>query len=224
MKKIIFSIISLSALLLSCGKDNYKEPTAVIEGKVSYNGASVGVRGTNEVIQLQLYQDGYQLKGHIPVYVKQDGSFSAKVFDGKYKLVARSNNGPWLNASSDTLVVDVKTKATVNYEVTPYFTIGNADIKLGSNKSIQANFVINKVVPAANVQYYSLIISRTAFVDDAVNVWRKEYPYSQQNTITLAEDLSSLAQMNDNSPLYARVGVRSNLSEQSVYSEVIKIK
>lgn len=223
MKNIFVLTISLATLLVGCGKDNYNEPTSIIEGKVTYNGNNIGVRGTNEVVQLQLYQDGYQLKGHIPVYVKQDGSFSATLFDGKYKLVARSNNGPWVDASVDTIVVDLKGKTQVTYPVTPYFTVENVELVLNHNKSLKANFNINKIVSTANVRYCSLIVNRTAFVDDAINIWRKEYSFTQ-NSVSLLEDLSSLAQIEGNGPLYARIGVRSNLSEQSIYSEVIKIK
>jgi len=223
MKKLLIITTALSILLFGCGKDNYEEPTSVIRGKVTYNGTPIGVRGTGEVIQLQLYQDGYQLKAHIPVYVGQDGSFSAKVFDGQYKLVASNNNGPWVNAATDTVIVNLNGTAEVNYEVTPYFTIENLDLTLGTDKRIAANFNINKVVPTANVQYYSLIVNRTAFVDDVINIWRKEYT-GTQTAISLSEDLSGLAEINGSGPLYARVGVRSTLTEQPIYSEVIKIK
>ncbi|MCI0920915.1 DUF3823 domain-containing protein [Sphingobacterium rhinopitheci] len=223
MKKILIITTLLSVLLVGCGKDNYDEPTSVIRGKVTYNGKAIGVRGTAEVIQLQLYQDGYQLKDHIPVYVGQDGSFSAKVFDGQYKLVARSNNGPWVNASQDTVIINLKGNTEVNYEVTPYFTIDNVAIALNADKNISANFTINKVVQSATVRYYSLIVNKTAFVDDAINIWRKEYT-DPNLSVSLSEDLSSLNQINTNGPLFARVGVRSNLSEQPIYSEVVKIK
>lgn len=223
MQKILIITTIVSVLLLGCGKDNYEKPTSIIRGKVTYNGKAIGVRGTAEVIQLQLYQDGYQLKDRIPVHVGQDGSFSAKVFDGQYKLVARNNNGPWIDASQDTLVIDLKGIADVNYEVTPYFTIENVALSLNTDKKLTANFTINKVVQTAELRYYSLLVNRTAFVDDVVNIWRKEY-YSASLSVSLSEDLSSLKDIKSTGVLFARVGVRSNLTEQPIYSEIIRIE
>lgn len=61
MKKIrtIFSLLSLSLLAISCGLDNYDEPESFLEGKITYKGKQLGLKGTNGGIQLQLYQDGY---------------------------------------------------------------------------------------------------------------------------------------------------------------------
>ena len=61
MKKIgtIFSLLSLSLLAVSCGLDNYDEPESFLEGKITYEGKQLGLKGTNGGIQLQLYQDGY---------------------------------------------------------------------------------------------------------------------------------------------------------------------
>ena len=72
----------LSLLFIACGKDNYDEPTSTISGTVSYKGKPIGVRGTGEVVKLQLYQEGFQLKAPVQVYVGQDGSFKVKIFDG----------------------------------------------------------------------------------------------------------------------------------------------
>ncbi len=83
----ILSIIIIVFAMSSCGLDNYDAPKSQLRGKITYNGESVGLRGTGEAVQLQLYQDGYQLRDHISVYVGQDGAFEALLFDGEYKLV-----------------------------------------------------------------------------------------------------------------------------------------
>ena len=49
MKKIgtIFSLLSLSLLAVSCGLDNYDEPESFLEGKITYEGKQLGLKGTN---------------------------------------------------------------------------------------------------------------------------------------------------------------------------------
>lgn len=47
MKKIrtIFSLLSLSLLAISCGLDNYDEPESFLEGKITYKGKQLGLKG-----------------------------------------------------------------------------------------------------------------------------------------------------------------------------------
>jgi hypothetical protein len=222
MKNILIIMTVLSLLFSACGKDNYDQPTSTISGQVSYKGKPIGVRGTGEVVKLQLYQEGFELNAPVQVYVGQDGSFKSKIFDGKYKLIATNNNGPWLN-STDTVRFELKGSTTVNYEVTPYYTIDNVKLSLDANQKLASSFTINKVFDNASVDYYMLLVSRTAFVDDATNIFRKDYKDGKTD-INLSEDLSQLKEVSGSGPLFARVGVRANAGDQAVYSEIIKIK
>lgn len=220
MKNII-GLIFLFLMIFGCGKDNYEEPQSTISGNITFNGAPLNLKGTAQSIQLQLYQPGYQFNAHIPVYVTQDGSFKAKVFDGNYKLIARNNNGPWVNAT-DTMYVDLKGSANINYEVNPYFLINSASLTLSSDNKLTGNFTIIKNVNSANLQYYSVLVSKTSFVDDVSNFYRKDYSsYSNSNVL---EDLSQNEQLKSAPVLFARIGVRAEGADQAIYSEVIKIK
>lgn len=222
MKNILIIITVLSLLFAACGKDNYDKPTSIISGQVSYKGKPIGVRGTGEVVKLQLYQEGFELNAPVQVYVGQDGSFKSKIFDGKYKLIATNNNGPWLN-STDTVRFELNGSTTVNYEVTPYYTIDNVKLSLDATQKLSSSFTINKVFDNASVNYYMLLVSRTAFVDDATNIFRKDYQ-DGKTEINLSEDLSQLKEVSGSGPLFARVGVRANAGDQAVYSEIVKIK
>ena len=97
-------MLLLPVMPSSCGLDNYDAPESLLQGKIVYQGRPLGLRSTSGAIQLQLYQDGYAKRDPIPVYVNQEGEFSAKLFEGDYKLVTRDGNGPWVN-SRDTLEV-----------------------------------------------------------------------------------------------------------------------
>src|SRR3546814_332583 len=143
MKKYL-NMLLLPAIVAvsSCGLDNYDAPESKMVGRVVHNGEPVGVRGTGEAVQLQLYQDGYELRDPIPVYVNQDGSFEAKLFDGEYKLVTRNNNGPWVN-DRDTTVVNVKGTANVDIEVTQFYTLSNVQLSL-SGSNANASFQLDR--------------------------------------------------------------------------------
>ena len=102
MKKIIPFFIMICCLLAvsSCSYDNFEEPKATLAGKAIYDGEAVGVRSGSS--EFALFQDGYALKGSIPVYIAQDGSYSVSLFNGDYKLV-RMGNAPWERPSNDTI-------------------------------------------------------------------------------------------------------------------------
>ena len=67
----------------------------------------MNLRGTGEAVQLQLYQDGYEKNDPISVFVGQDGTFSALLFDGEYRLTTRDGNGPWVN-NHESVTVNLK--------------------------------------------------------------------------------------------------------------------
>lgn len=206
----------------ACGLDNYDAPQSELHGKVTYNGQTLGLRGTGEAIQLQLYQDGYELRDNIPVYVGQDGTFKALLFDGEYKLVTRNQNGPWVN-SRDTTIINVKGSTTIDVGVTPYFTISNANISL-SGSVLSSTFTVNKVVQTENIDYVMLLVSKTHFVDDVAYIGRQDFRGLEAGALNLSMDLSENQEFATAKALYARVGVRTAGADQAIYSEVIKIK
>src|SRR5690606_36045642 len=85
-------------LLAGCdnifGLDNYDEPDSMLSGRVVYNGQPVNVRTGG--IELELWEPGFELETKIPVYVSQEGEYSAALFAGNYKLNAIRGQGPWV--------------------------------------------------------------------------------------------------------------------------------
>lgn len=215
---LLLSIIVFTA----CGLDNYDAPQSVLSGKITYNGQTLGLRGTGEAVQLQLYQDGYQLRDNIPVYVGQDGTFKALLFDGQYKLVTRNQNGPWVN-SRDTTTINLKGSTSINVEVTPYFTISNSNITLSGNQ-VSGTFNVNRIVETANIDYAILLVSKTNFVDDVSYIARQNLNRPQPGALSISMDLSGNQEFAKAKALYARVGVRTIGADQAIYSEVIKLK
>ena len=196
------ALLSSVIVVSSCGLDNYDAPESKIVGRVVYNGQPVGVRGTGEAVQLQIFQDGYELRNPVPVYVTQDGTFEATLFDGEYKLVTRNNNGPWVN-TRDTTVVNVRGTANVDIEVTPLFALSNVALTLSGN-NVNAAFQINQVTAGWNIDYAMILVGRTIFVDDVSYTARLDLR-DLETGVSLTEqfDLSNNNDFNRGQPLYA---------------------
>lgn len=217
-----FVIIVGTVIFTACGFDNYDEPQSTLQGRITYEGEALGLRGTGEAVQLQLYQDGYDLRDHITVYVTQDGTFQALLFDGEYKLVTRSQNGPWVN-TRDTVVINLRGSTSVELEVTPYFTISNESFTL-SGSVFNADFTVNQIVESAEIEYVSLLISNTAFVDDVSNIARLDFQGEDSGTLSLSMDMSDNNSFASAKYLYARVGVRAVGADQAIYSQIVQLK
>ncbi len=224
MKRIlnILSIGLFLALITGCGKDNYDEPNAFLTGKIVYNGETLQLRGTGEAVQLQLYQDGFAKKDPIAVYIGQDGTFSAKLFNGEYKLVTRDNNGPWIN-TRDTTIVNVNGSTNIELNVTPYFTISDAQISIASNM-MNVSFTINQIVSSAKINRVILILSKTQFADDINYVFRKDISDVSPGFVNLSADFSDNRDVTDAKALFGRVAVYTDGVDQAIYSSVIKLK
>lgn len=220
--RYIFLIMMAAFVLTSCGLDNYDAPQSRLHGRITYNGETLGLRGTGEAVRLQLYQDGYELRDNIQVFVGQDGTFEAMLFDGEYKLVTRNQNGPWVN-TRDTIVVNLKGSAEVEVKVTPFFTISNETITLNGSV-LNASFNVNKIVSTANIDYVTLLVSKTSFVDDATNIARKDFKDQQAGALNLSMDMSGNANFAAAKALFARVGVRTVGADQAIYSDIVRLK
>lgn len=223
--KILFNIISfvlLPVLFSGCGKDNYDAPESTLTGQITYNGEAVRVRGTGEAVRLQLFQDGWQKHDPIDVFVGQDGAFSAKLFDGEYKMVTRDGNGPWVN-SRDTMVINLNGSTHIELKVTPFFTISGEQISV-SGSSMKASFTIHQVVPAAKINKVMLVLSKTQFADDVNNIFRKDITDVSAGSVNLEADLSGNKEVDNAKSLYGRVGVLPAGADQAVYSAVVKLK
>lgn len=218
----IISVVMLLTLLSSCGFDNFDAPTSTLVGKVTYNGTPLNIRGTGEAVRLQLFQDGFDKRDAIEMFVGQDGTFSAKLFDGQYKMVTRDGNGPWVN-SRDTTIVNVKGTTEVSLEVTPFFTISGENIAV-SGSAMNASFTVNQIVSTAEINKAMLILSKTQFADDVNNIFRKDFTEVAAGVVTLSADISGNNEITNAKALYGRVGIYTKGADQAIYSPTIKLK
>lgn len=216
-----FTLLLALASLAGCKYDNQDPPKSFITGKVVYNGQPIEVRSNN--VRLELWQPGYALFQKVDIHVAQDGTFSANVFDGDYKITRLRGNGPWVD-QADTISVQVRGNATVEVPVTPFFLVKNPDLKKSGN-SIEATFSVEKVHANAALEAVNLYLSNTVIVDQNNNTKSARLA---ANAVDLSQPIKILAGIpvptgGARSYIYARIGVKTVGAAEQIYSSPVKI-
>lgn len=231
MKVKLFSYITvlLAVVMAGCEYDNYEPPKSTLTGRVVYNNQLVGVR--SNAVRLELRQPGpdFPLWKTTPINVNvaQDGTFSAVLFDGNYKLTRVRGNGPWVD-QTDTINVEVRGSAIVDVPVDPFFVIKNEQIKKGST-SIDATFNLQQVNTSRQLERVNLYISSTNIVDannQRASAQKVASAITSLNEpVTLRVTLSSLpAAVAGKDFVFARVGVKTLGIQELAYSAPVKIQ
>lgn len=239
---VMSRFLSLTTLALlctffiaACDYDNFDPPNSTLEGAMVYEGEQVRVSHGLEA--LELWEPGYELDDDIAVYLSQDGTFSSKLFDGEYKLVRQEGGGPW-RTNTDTVRIEVDGSnvrvtdgnASVNNDrlevpVQPFFTVENEDIQR-SGSTISANFGVSQEVSSATLQTVGLYVATSRLVDqtgsgsDAVATMSAS-EVSDMSNISLEVDASDLE---NESSLFARVGVKAEESQWFLFSNVVELE
>lgn len=220
MKKQLYVFAAFLLTLSACEYDNYEPPTSELTGRLVYQGEQVGVRHDIDVIQL--YEPGWDNFAPINVTVNQDGTFSSLLFDGSYKLVLINGNGPWLN-QPDTIDIQVKGSQTIDVPVDPFFMIRNETIELNGS-TLTANFTLDHVVEDRELEFVSLFIGETRFVDNRFKKGEEKLAAGNiedlNEPITLSMDLSGV----NKDFVFARIGVKAKGSSELHFSQVKKIE
>jgi hypothetical protein len=216
-------------VIAGCEYDNYEPPKATLTGQVVYNGQPIGVR--SNAVRLELRQPGPEFPlwrvTPINVNIAQDGTFSAVVFDGNYKLTRVRGNGPWVD-QTDTVNVEVRGSTVVEVPVNPFFVLKNEQIQKG-NTSIDATFNLQHVNTTRQLERVNLYISTTNIVDannQRANAQKVASAITNLNQpVTLSVNISSLpADVAGRSYVFARVGVKTVGIQELAYSAPVKIQ
>lgn len=224
MKTRIFFYLAVSVAILmtGCELDNFEEPSSELNGQILYDGSPIGVKD-NEV-ELELWQDGYELSQDIPVYVAQDGSFSATLFDGDYQLVLRQDNGPWVD-NSDSITVNLEGSAEVDVHVEPFYIINKESINY-NNGSVEASFTVEQINDSRDLEFVGLYIGMTNIVDQVYNEANTTEAGDQitfGDTVNLAVDLSNNS-LENRENVYVRVGLKVVGKPDLLFSQIENIE
>lgn len=220
MKKYILTLLSFAFIMTGCGLDNYDGPKSMLTGKVTYNGQPIYL--SHGTISMNLYQDGYVKNGPIPVYLDKDGSFSALLFDGDYRLQTAAGAAPWADAGEE-MRITVKGNTTHNIEVTPFFMISDVAIALNGSE-VKALCNVEKIAGGKTARQIFLCVNNTPFVSDySYNclLRKNQMPVSIGGN-SLSLDISEI--LDYNKSLYARIGIQISGISECIYSETIQIK
>jgi hypothetical protein len=212
----------LCILMNGCKKDNFEKPSSILSGKVVYNKEALGVRSNG--VQLELWQHGFQLFSKIPVHVAQDGTFSASLFDGNYKLVRLPGNGPWVN-NTDSIDITVNGGTTVEVPVQPYFIIKNATAgKAGT--SVTATFTIERVDNSQPLESATLYVGKTNIVDAVNNLGAAGLSADEIGDIAspVTINVTIPAALSGEPFFFARIGVKTAGVAEQIYTQPIKIE
>ena len=220
MKNISYIILFSLIALFSCKKDNYEEPTSRLSGRVIFQNQPVGVR--SDGVQLELWQRGYALFTKIPVYVAQDGTFSATLFDGDYKLVRLRGNGPWID-NTDSISVKVNGNTQVDVPVVPHFNLNNVSFSKSGN-TVTATFTVQQVTAASQLERVNIYLGTTMIVDNtrqdvSAEKVAADVVIGQPGTISVTIP-AALASRNF---MYARVAVKTNGVGEALFSAPYRI-
>jgi transcription elongation factor Elf1 len=232
MKNFAITLLAgLGLLAAGCAKDNITPPTSQLTGRITYQNQPLNVRGSGNV-QLELWQRGEYFRNKIQVFVAQDGTYSADLFDGDYKLTRLRDNGPWQN-NTDSISVTVKGNTVVDVPVQPYFTVGSTTFAKANNV-VTASCKVNQVSTARAIESVSLFINYTQFVDNSNVVGQTQAEQTANTGATLSG--AALANLGNNlnlsfivpaaargKVLYARVGVKTQGVGEMIYSPVQQI-
>jgi hypothetical protein len=217
----ILGLFALATVLSACEKDNRAEPKSVLKGRVVFNGEPVGVRSNG--VQLEIWQRGYQLFTKIPVYVNQDGTFSASLFDGNYKLVRLRGNGPWVD-NTDTIDVQLSGTQELDVPVQPFFVFENETYSKGEGK-VNATFNLKQINTSRNLERVNLYIGTTMIVDPNNNAGNAQEVAANitdlTKPITLTATLSAALAGRDY--VYARIGVKTSGVGEMLFGKPQKI-
>ncbi|MGO4875359.1 DUF3823 domain-containing protein [Pedobacter sp. AJM] len=221
MKKISYIVLFCLMAFFSCKKDNYDAPTSRLTGRILYQNQTVGVR--SDGVQLELWQHGYSLFTKIPVFVAQDGTFSATLFDGDYKLVRLRGNGPWLD-NPDSIAVKVSGNTQVDVPVVPHFTFGNVSFNKSGN-TVSATFTVQQVTSTSVLERVNLYLGTTMIVDNtrqdaSAEKLAADIVIGQSGTITVNIP-AALASRNF---MYARLAVKTNGVGEALFSAPQRIE
>jgi hypothetical protein len=232
MKSTYQQIACLAVVLFfaACQKDNYAPPKSKLTGAITYKGDTIRV--ASQQVTFELWQSGFGKLTAIKVNVAQDGSFSALLFDGDYKLDFPSGQGPFMSDkinskdNSDTLAVQVAGNTSVDLEVMPYYLIRTPQFSI-SGKTVTGSCALEKIITDANardVESVTLYLNKTSFVDNNNNIASTSVAgadIADPASITLHADVPDMVPTQGY--VFARIGLKIKNVEDMMFSPVVKV-
>lgn len=222
-------VLSLAATLFSCKKDNYEPPKSTLSGRLVYQGETIQVERNQ--VPFQLYQFGFGRVGAIGGIFAQDGTYSALLFDGEYKLIIPNGQGPFMwkqttSGTPDSISVTMNGNQELDLEVTPYYLVKNTQIT-GSGGNVTATFSLDKIITDANakdIETVYLYVNKTQFVSGGNQVASSSIAgtdITDMNSVSMSVAVPALVPAQNY--VFARIGVRIAGVEDMLFSPLVQV-
>lgn len=231
IRKYIFLILVLIAVLTSCGKiDNYNFPDGNIYGVLT---DSI----TNEPLQseqpngfnIKLFEKGSVYSVPITIEGKQDGSYeNALIFQNEYKVLP--TEGPFFEyKGKDTLTVEVGSRTEVNFKVMPYLAITEATVTTAAGQVTVTYNITRQRVMAGSA---GKINQRVTLVSNIPEVTNRVYSFRKLTNLASEPDATILATqytdvvtgLTSGKTYWVRVAARtSNSLSRFNYSKIFQV-
>ena len=239
MKYSYLVAVALVAGLTSCEKDNFEPPKSVFEGRLVYKGEPLLVQSANTgsnsdfPVFFELWQRAYNNRSSIRIPIKQDGSFTALLFDGEYKLTVPNGQGPFLwkktaAGAPDSLAVSLQGSQKLDLEVTPYYMVRSPQFTVAGRKvsgSMKLEKVITDAVNGKTVERVSLYVNKTQFVDAGNAITTANLAGSaitDLNSVSLTTaDVGTITP--SQGYVFVRIGLKITGVEDMIYTPVQKV-
>jgi hypothetical protein len=214
----------------SCKKDNYDAPSSTLSGKLVYQGAAVELE--YDRVPFRFYQYGFGKTGSIDGTFAPDGSYSAVLFDGSYKMVIPIGQGPFKSKEiaagvPDSIDINLNGSRVLDIEVEPYFMIRNPQITI-ANGTVTGNFKAEKIITDAsgrNIERVSLYLNKTKFVSGADNIAATNMNGADiMNADAISMNVAVPAISPVQNYVFARIGLKVQGIEDMIFSSVIKLE
>ncbi len=217
---------------LSCKKDNYSAPSTSLTGRLVYKGETFGVEQYQ--VPYELYQFGFGKVGAIGSSFGQDGTFSALLFDGDYKLIIPNGQGPFrwkylASGAPDSVAITLRGSQALDLEVTPYYMIRTPQITAAAGK-VSATFKAEKIITdanAKNIERVNLYINKTQFVSgnndqNIANTSMAGAAITNPNSISMSVTVPNMSPTQNY--VFARIGLKIAGVEDLIFSPVTKVQ
>ena len=231
MKNILHYIVAVIAgsVLMACEKDNYEPPSALLSGRLLYQGEPVYVE--YDRVSYDLYQDDFGKTGPLSSTFTQEGEFSQLLFDGDYKLVIPAGQGPFVTlqndtGGADTIPIALRGSMTQDIEVIPFWMIRNTQWTAGGN-NVTGTFALEQIATGGNareIESATLYVSKTMFANSQTNVATATIEgggIADVNNVRLSVVVPELVPTQDY--VFASIGVKFAGVDDLIFSPTEKI-
>ena len=239
------SIIGLGTIAISlfffsaCSTDNYDGPETMFTGRLLVVNEPLHIyeNPTQEESMFQLYQDGYDKHTAIYVHVNQNGEFSARLFNGEYKMIPVSQKYLWEwtgwenkkeDGSPDTIRFTLKGNKQMDIQVTPFFKFKNVSARI-DGENVTADFQVEQLNSDYEVSTVYLMANVNRYFGKLSDLRKSTTKVSLDETMNLSIPLSSYysdSYFKNNYRKYIFVRLAMLLKKQSgyyLYSDVYRV-